>query len=331
MRVGILGINHKLASLGLREAIAAACNKYFGSEKIVHADHAFLLLSTCNRTEVYFASEDPAQAHSYILNLLREEIKSDFEQKIYSFFNYDCFYHLTRVTAGLDSAILAETEIQGQVRTSYEFASGKEQLPAELHFIFQKALQIAKQARHTLLNQFSNSSLEQLMWRLCVEQFKESPKILFIGASQVNIKALNYIHRKDYGELWICNRTDSKAQEFAGQAHIFHLPWSELETWKSFDVVCCATKAPAALIQSQTTPIKTRLFFDLSVPRNIAPEMAEIGFLYDIDQLQRIVRQHQSHLSSAVNKAEKLVADATLCHLKNWQRRDHVRRQLAYA
>ncbi|MFA6916341.1 MAG: glutamyl-tRNA reductase [Parachlamydiales bacterium] len=331
MRVGVLGINHKLASLSLREAIAAACNKYFGSEKIVHAGHAFLLLSTCNRTEVYFASEDPAQAHSYILSLLREEVESDFEQKIYSFFGYDCFYHLTRVTAGLDSAILAETEIQGQVKLSYEHATGKSSLPPELHFVFQKSLQIAKQARHTLLNQFSNTSLEQLMWRLCTEQFKESPKILFIGASQVNVKALNYIKRREYGELWICNRTDSKAQEIASQSEISYLPWEERHMWSHSDVVCCATKSPTPLIQGRTPGIATRLFFDLSVPRNIAPEMAELGLLFDIDQLQAMVRKQQSHLGNAVIQAEKLVGNATLCHLKNWQRRDHVRRQLAYA
>lgn len=330
MRVGVLGINHKLASLGLREAIAKACNKYFGSKKIAHTNHAFILLSTCNRTEVYFASDDPAQAHSYILHLLREDIEIDFEQKIYSFFGYDCFYHLARVTAGLDSAILAETEIQGQVRIGYEQGCFRSQIPAELHFVFQKALHIAKQVRHTQLNQISNFTLEQLMWRLCTSYFKTSPKILFIGASQTNTKVLNYFNRRGYGDLWICNRTNEKASEISSQANVAQLIWEDRQAWKDFDVVCCATKSPTPLIQAiEEKSISTKLFFDLSVPRNISPDIAQIRKLFDLDQLQSMVRQQQSHLENAALSAEKMIAAGTMCHLKNWQRRDNFRRLLA--
>src|SRR4051812_9744096 len=120
MRVGIVGINHKLADLKLRERLAKACQKRFGPFQAVHGDHHFILLSTCNRTEVYFSSDDLAATHSYLLSILRTDVEEEFDHKLYSYFGTDCFSHLTRVTSGLDSAIIAETEIQGQVKTAYE-------------------------------------------------------------------------------------------------------------------------------------------------------------------------------------------------------------------
>ena len=111
MRVGVVGINHKLADLQLREMLAKACQKQFHPSNLFHGKHAFCLLSTCNRTEVYFSSEDLADTHSYLLNVLRSEVRVPFEHKLYSYFGYDCLSQAVRVTAGLDSAIIGETEI----------------------------------------------------------------------------------------------------------------------------------------------------------------------------------------------------------------------------
>ena len=119
----MLGINHKLADLKLRELLAKASQRRFGAGISTHGSHHFILLSTCNRTEIYFCSDDLAATHTYLLSILRNEVDEEFDQKLYSYFGRDCFHHLARVTAGLDSAIVAETEIQGQVKKAYEFAA----------------------------------------------------------------------------------------------------------------------------------------------------------------------------------------------------------------
>lgn len=318
MRVGVLGINHRLAGIRVREAIAKACQKFFGSDKITHVNHAFVLLSTCNRTEIYFSSDDPAATHSYILQLLREEIAVDFEQKIYSFFGYDCFFHLARVAAGLDSAILGETEIQGQVRLCYEKGCDRK-LPGELHFIFQKSLRIAKNVRTHCFKEFGRSSLEYAMWQICQNHSLVQPRILFVGASQVNQKNLWYFQRKNYGKLWICNRTDEKAYAIAADLSIGYLPWNQLDEWQQFDVVCCATKSSEHLIQPNSKA-NTALYFDLSVPRNITPQ-PQHEHIYDIDQLQKLVRLQQTHLEEAAEDAHYRVAEATLYHMKSRQKR----------
>jgi len=141
MRIGLVGINHKLASLSLRESLAKAFRKCFGNS------HPFILLLTCNRIELYFSSPDLAATHTAILSALKKETSCECDQKLYSFFGMECFLHLAKVTAGFDSAIMAETEIQGQVKQAYEEALKSKKLPSELHFLFQKSLHISKLCR----------------------------------------------------------------------------------------------------------------------------------------------------------------------------------------
>ncbi len=330
MRIGVIGINHKLASIELREMVAKACHKYFANGKIAHANCAFVLLSTCNRTEVYFSTHELAATHSYILNLLRDELEIDFEQRIYSFFGADCFLHLTRVTSGLDSAILAETEIQGQVRTSYEAAARTATLPAELHFIFQKSLQIAKQARNKLPTSSGQVTLEHSIWRVCRKRGLESPKILLMGASQVNLNLMHYLQRRSYGQITLCNRTIEKAQTYSHSASI--LPWEKRADWPAYDIIVCATKAPYLLVtKPKKKQVQTKLFFDLAVPRNISSELGNIAPLFDIDKLQNLINMQQTDLEAAIYSAENYINAAIPCHMRTWQQRDLYRKQLAYA
>ena len=96
MRVGIVGINHKLADLKLREHLAKTCQRRFGSGCALHGDHSFVLLSTCNRTEVYFSSDDLPATHTYLLNILRNDVSEEFNQKLYSYFGYETVFCICR-------------------------------------------------------------------------------------------------------------------------------------------------------------------------------------------------------------------------------------------
>src|SRR3984957_2397898 len=147
MRVGVIGINAKSSELSLREHLAKATVKLFGAEALDALQFGFLFLSTCHRTEIYFSSLDLAATHSVILQLLRQEIDLPFEHNLYSYFGDECFTHLAKVVAGLDSVILGEGEIQRQVKRAYETAQVYRKLPAPLHFLFQKSFKIAKELR----------------------------------------------------------------------------------------------------------------------------------------------------------------------------------------
>lgn len=174
MRVGVIGINHKLANVQLRERLAKVCQRRFVAGSCIHSDHTFVLLTTCNRTEVYFASEDLTATHSYLLQILRDDIEDEFDQKVYSYFGYDCFLHSSRVTAGLDSAIIAETEIQGQVKEAYESASEHISLPSELHYLFQKALRIGKKVRVEVPMGRGMPDMEHAIYNVGMHLFKDA-------------------------------------------------------------------------------------------------------------------------------------------------------------
>src|SRR5207237_3037325 len=135
MQVGLIGISHKTASIGERENVARAVQALL--EHNIFLNFPFVILSTCNRTEIYFSSDDLATAQSDLLAYLRLQMGHLFEHNFYSLFYSDCFYHLCQVTAGFDSAVMGETEIQGQVKDAY-LRSTKNSLHHCLHFAFQK-------------------------------------------------------------------------------------------------------------------------------------------------------------------------------------------------
>jgi len=256
MRVGVLGINHKLANLELREALAKICQKrlqfppFSNPHFSAHGLQSFVLLSTCNRTEVYFSSDDLAETHSYLLSILRENVEDDFDQKLYSYFGQDCLKHLSRVAAGLDSAIVAETEIQGQVKTAYETTHEYQTLPFDIHYLFQKSLAISKRIRNILPQKPGLPDIEHAIYQtgsaLITE--KQNPSILFVGTSLINEKVLGYFKEKKLKNIAITNRSEDKGRLFALKYQTHFIPWSNLVNWPHFDWVIVATKASHFLI-----------------------------------------------------------------------------------
>lgn len=314
MRVGVIGINHKLADLKLRETLARACQRRFAAENSLHDGHSFLLLSTCNRTEVYFSSLDLAEAHTYVLSILRQEVDEDFEQKLYSYFGMDCFYHLTCVTAGLDSAIVAETEIQGQVKAAYE-AAQIQRLPSELHFLFQKALKISKEVRTTLLMGRGMPEVEHAIFHTGVHVFKslKETKILFIGASEINQRVLCFLKQRSAGSITLCNRTDAKAEILAQQNGAFFLEWNQFNKWVEYDWIILGTKAPYYLIDKENVgSTNQKLIIDLSFPRNVDPRLAKDPkiILLNIDQINRMLKFRKRWLNQTLTQAGELIANA---------------------
>lgn len=322
MRIGVIGINHKLANVKLRELLAKACQKRFFSGSSIHGEHSFVLLSTCNRTEVYFTSEDLANTHTYLLYILRNEIDDDFDQKVYSYFGKDCFSHLSRVTSGLDSAILAETEIQGQVKAAYENAIQHLQLPSELHYLFQKALKIGKQVRADLFHGRVMPELEHAIFNTGMHLFKTAKEanILFIGASDINQKILGFLQNKQIQNITICNRTLGRAQEIAKKHKIALLEWDKLAQWHDYNWIIFGTKSSEYLIAKSDLPPGIggqKLIIDLCVPRNVDPKLGRDPrvTLLNIDQINRILKVRKQKMAHTLSQAEEVVSHAAQLHI----------------
>lgn len=317
MRVGILGINHKLAELKLRELLAIACKKRLQSPQ--DSPYPYVLLSTCNRTEIYFSADDLAEAHSFFLSLLKEEIQEEFEQKLYAFFGHECFHHLAKVASGVDSAIFAETEIQGQVKTSYEAALSSNKLSYSLHYLFQKSLKISKEIRTAFSFERGAAEFEQTVFSIGSSLLQKNPSILFVGASEINGKLLDYLKKKGCENVTLCNRSKDNGENFSAKFSIPQISWNELNCWTNYDWIIFGTKSDRHLIGQQCLerPFSSKkLLIDLSMPRNIDPKVGEDPRieLLNIDQIQNIVKKDQVALDAKRKNAEALIQQKVTKH-----------------
>jgi len=234
MHIGVLGINHKSADLGLRESVARACQKLYPRGNTV-------LLSTCNRTEIYFSDPDLVSFHGEALHALQAEISGSFEHALYAYFGRDCFFHLACVTAGLDSVVLAESDIQRQVKVAYAQAASLQKLPSALHFLFQKCLKIGKRARSYAPLFKMSLSLEQIIYQLIGNLFVEASSVLFVGNSEVNRKIIRLFVRRGLRKISLATRTPHAAESFALDHGISLGDTGLIEKWGEFDVVISGT------------------------------------------------------------------------------------------
>jgi glutamyl-tRNA reductase len=296
MQVGLIGLNHKCADLNLREEILRATKKSLNAAHLSSILDSYVLLITCNRVEIYFASQELSKAHTFLLNVLRQEIKVSFEHKLYSFFRWDCFSHLCRVTAGLDSAVLAETEIQGQVKTAYQEAQKKLPLNSDLHYLFQKSLKVGKDIRNNFFSSKGAPSLEGTVEEIIFDnqKGKRDCSVLFVGASDINLSILKSLKRKAYSNISLCNRTEDKGKNFAMKENVGFIPWHDLSSWKLFDVLILATKSPSFLLEYEESlhSLAPKLILDLSVPRDVDNHFRKISQfeLLNMDQVNRLAK-----------------------------------------
>lgn len=320
MRVGVIGINYKLGDLKLRESLAKVCQRRFG---FMQSSKPLVLLSTCNRTEVYFFADDLAEVHSYILNILKTELEIDenFDQKLYSYFHTDCFLHLVRVTTGLDSAILAETEIQGQVKQAYESACQLANLPYELHYIFQKALKIGKEFRSAYPLGRGIPDLEHAIFNIGETKLlnPQDARVLFIGASDINQKILKHLKTKNIQNISLCNRSNNLAQAVAKEHQTQLLDWQQISQWYNYDWIILGTKCSEHLItqqQIQQKNIGHKLVIDLSVPRNVEPKLARDPriTLLNIDHINQILKVRKKQIQHLLASAEQFLEKTTTRH-----------------
>jgi glutamyl-tRNA reductase len=306
-------VNHKSADLKYREWLARAFYKRLHSESDEAQKLSCILLLTCHRAEVYFSSEDLAGAHSMLLHVLREEISSPFEHKLYAYFGSDCFAHLAQVTAGLDSMIIAESEIQRQVKKAYEQTCLHYPLPSAMHYLFQKSLGLGKYLRSHRVFPKEQITIPRMVYELCSHLFSdiEKKEILFIGNSEINRKVLGLFKHKGIDRVALCTRSAPSARDMAQEQELELLDWSQLALWGNYDVVISGTNASSFLIRSGLGTIKTRLIFDLGVPRNVDPKLSRHPHisLFNIDELGQMMQKRQATHLEAIKESEGMILE----------------------
>lgn len=293
MQVGVIGVNHKSSKLGLREKLARVFKKEFCGES------TSILLSTCNRTELYFSSEHLADTHIEIINRLRPYFGENFEHVLYSYFGRDCFYHLGRVISGVDSAIFGESDIQRQVKITYEKHRQKSSLTHDLHYLFQKGLKIGKEMRTSFLVAKKGTQLPHIIQSIMEWQKQDlkNASVLFVGNSDVNRKLLSFFDWKGCRDMTLCTRMH--APKLKGVSIV---DWTKLHEWHYYDVVICGTNHDDYVLNMSEKKLNSTLLFDLSVPRNIHPDLGNHPHLslFNIDELVKIFQKKRGEKEIAL-------------------------------
>ena len=321
MNLFVLGINHQTAPVSLRERVAfgaEALPRALASLRALPQVREVALLSTCNRTELYALSEDEGQALADWLATHPADA-GDLHAYLYKHEDADAVRHLFRVATGLDSLVLGEPQILGQVKEAWAAARNAGTLGTQLDRLFQHAFATAKRARTDTRIGANPVSVASAAVRLAQESFArlDDSTVLLIGAGETIELAARHLSEGKVKRLLVANRTLAHAQELASRHGGVALPLSELDRHLfEADIVLSATasrepilhkpQVAAALAQRKHRPM---LLLDLAVPRDIAADIAELKdvFLYTVDDLERAIEDNRRSRREAAEEAEAIV------------------------
>lgn len=320
MNIGVLGVNHKSSELEQRECFAKAAQSLVESTSL----DSLVLLSTCNRTEIYFSSEDLVQTYCQLLLDLKTVAGSDLSQLFYCYFDRRCFTHLAQVITGIDSVIFGEAEIQRQVKKAYEVAQESRCLASSLHFLFQKSMKIGKEIRTKFALPKGVISLEGTLWELsrCFFSTHKPLSVLFFGYSEINRKIIPFFKKKGVEELYLSTRQRKSAEEVEDKLKVKLLPWEQRDRWVDFDVVISSSSAREYLLtqeqMSQEETLQNRIIFDLSLPRSVDPQIGKHPkiTLFNIEEIGSFIEQKQKGFWQERQQIERSIEAAVAWQLE---------------
>ncbi|MGH2613273.1 MAG: hypothetical protein ACRDFB_09555 [Rhabdochlamydiaceae bacterium] len=315
MQVGVLGINHKSAQLKLREQVAQVCCACQEPDKVV--------LSTCNRIEVYFSGENLAETQCQVFVELKKRLNHSSEHAFYSYFGTECFYHLACVIAGIDSKLLAESDIQRQVKVSYEMARFRGHLSPALHYLFQKSLKLAKDARSKFALFQSTIHLEGMVYQIVDSILEENPSLLLIGNSEMNRKIIHYFYRRKKGRMTLVSRDLQTAHPFALDYGLTLKSREELLQAHLYDGIISATMAEDYLLTSLVPYRQTRLILDLSVPRSVHPDLGSDPSLtlLNMEQMGELFAHAHTVRHAEVEQVKKFLETSVHAYAERYQKK----------
>jgi glutamyl-tRNA reductase len=322
----VIGATHHQAALAVREKLALTAE----GAGALHAELAriaglreFAVLNTCNRVEFYGVGTSPdAPARVAAAFCAQQQFATaEFEKIQLSLHGRDAVRHLVEVSAGLDSQMLGETEIFGQVKSAYAAAQARGSTGPVLNRVFQKGFQAAKHVRtHTAITE-GNVSIANVAVDLALSIFgslKET-RILLLGAGEIGERTARAFQSRGAAELTVSSRRLERAMELASSLNAAALPFEHREAHLSeFDVVVCATSAPETVVSLAAVkaalhrrPARPLFFIDQALPRDVDPAVAEIQnvFLYNLDDLAKIAEENRSARQAEIAKCRAIVEE----------------------
>ena len=321
MQLFTLGINHQTAPLSVREQIA------FNVETMEPALHNLVeegaakeatILSTCNRTEVYCSAQEPQRIVKWLANYHQME-SAELEPYLYTLSREQAVKHAFRVASGLDSMVLGEPQILGQMKQAVRQAEQAGTLGFLLHKLFQRTFSVAKDVRTQTEIGANLVSMAAAAVRLAERIFPSisEQRVLFIGAGEmIELNAMHFAARTPQ-HITVANRTLERAQTLARRINGHAITLNELpDQLAHHDIIVTCTASPLpilgkGMVERALKARKHRPLFivDLAVPRDVEAEVAELDdvFLYTVDDLADVVRDGLDARQGAVKEAEVII------------------------
>jgi len=321
MTLFTLGLSHTTAPLPVRERVVFHVEKLFDALNELRRERRVAeaaILSTCNRTELYLSAEEPQAAAEWLAQYHRMQAE-ELRPYLYTLPQDQAVRHAFRVAAGLDSMVLGEPQILGQLKDAVRVAQSAGTLGTVLHKLFQKSFAVAKEVRTTTQVGASSVSMAAAAVKLAARIFPSlrDQKVLFIGAGEMIELCATHFAAQGPARLTVANRTLERAHalahRFGGQAIELRTLAEQLQ---EHDIVvsCTASSLPIlgkGLVERALRARRHRPMFmvDLAVPRDIEAEVAELDdvFLYTLDDLQGIVQGNLDSRRAALEQAEAII------------------------
>ncbi|NIF20126.1 MULTISPECIES: glutamyl-tRNA reductase [Pantoea] len=320
-----LGINHKTAPVALRERVA------FGPESLELALNSLLsqprvqsgvVLSTCNRTELYLSVEQQADLREQLVHWLCEYHQlqeEDVRKSLYWHQDNAAVSHLMRVASGLDSLVLGEPQILGQVKKAFADSQRGHSLNSELERMFQKTFSVAKRVRTETdigANAVSVAFAACTLARQIFESLSDV-NVLLVGAGETIELVARHLREHRVKNLMIANRTRERAELLAEEVGAEVIGLADIDSrLAEADIVISSTASPLPIIGKgmMERALKARrnqpmLLVDIAVPRDVEPEVGKLpnAYLYSVDDLQAIIEQNMAQRKAAALQAESIV------------------------
>jgi len=332
-----LGLNHHTAPLAVRERVVFQVERL--RDALAEVKRRFAaeaaILSTCNRTEIYLEHGEPAAAAQWLARY-HSVAPEELAQYLYTLPGDRAVRHAFRVASGLDSMVLGEPQILGQLKEAVRAAESAGTLGTVLHRLFQRSFAVAKEVRSTTQVGAASVSMAAAAVKLAARIFPSlrEQNVLFIGAGEMIELCATHFAAQGPARIAVANRTTERAGRLAARFNGEAIELKSLaERLHEYDVVvsCTASSLPIlgkGLVERALKARRRRPMFmvDLALPRDIEPEVAELGdvFLYTVDDLAGIVSANLDARRSSVEQAEAII-DTQVSQFMSWMRmREHV-------
>lgn len=320
MNIGVVGVNHNLAPINVREAV------FFTDTKKIEAINILLdreideivILSTCNRSEIYISGENIQQKVDEVANFYKDYFGvKDIEQYLFKKTNLEAIQHLFDVTAGLDSLVVGEDQILGQVKDAHEFCMKLGATKKVFNKLFRDAVTTSKEIKTITKISQQPLSISYIGVKLLKEKMGtlEGKNALIVGLGKMNLLTLNHLEEENVKNIYIANRNIEKTKEIENKFdNIIPIEYSDrhkIIQEKSIDIVISATSSPHLVIKYDDMPKLDKKIYimDIALPRDIDTKLKELNYveLYDIDDLKEIHDKNDIKRNELAQKAQEII------------------------